>query len=136
MILSADEFVSLRASEEPEEYNRAASEQASESVWMEVISHYPDMRLWVARNKTVPLTILRVLAGDPDPAVRGGVASKRKLDRELFVKLAGDPDEGVRLSIARNAKVPEDVLTLLCEDPEPYVREVARDKLASTPNTK
>ena len=131
MIVSADEFVRLRTSDEPEEYRRAALEDASESVWLDVVEHYPDMKIWVTRNKTVPLTILRILADDPDVMVREAVASKRKLDRNLFVRLARDPEESVRLSIVRNAKVPQDLLVLLCEDAEPYVRQVARERLES-----
>lgn len=50
MILSADEFIRLRTSEDPEEYGRTASEEASESVWMDVINKYPDMKDWVDHN--------------------------------------------------------------------------------------
>jgi hypothetical protein len=61
MISTAEEFVQLRTSEKPAEYLRAASEPAESGVWLEIISRYPAMREWVARNKTVTPEILRVL---------------------------------------------------------------------------
>ena len=84
MIRSATEFVHLRKSEVPEEYARAADEEASLAVWEEVIDSYPEMREWVAHNKTVPLSVLKVLAADPEPRVRYTVAMMRKLSQELL----------------------------------------------------
>lgn len=131
MIASAEEFVRLRLSDEPEEYGRSASDNANESVWMDVINNYPDMRSWVAHNKTVPLSILRILSTDSDSDVRIAVASKRKLDESLFETLALDIDESVRQSIAYNKKTPLKVLKLLSEDKEELVRNVALDRLES-----
>jgi len=54
-IESAQEFYRLRTSEVESEYTRAAEAAASIDVWMEVIRLYPDMRQWVAHNKTVQL---------------------------------------------------------------------------------
>lgn len=126
MIGSADEFSRLRRSIDPEEYGRAAREEATEKVWLEVIARYRDMREWVAYNKTVPLEILAVLARDPDPRVRQVVAMKRKLSRELFEQLASDPDASVRSTIAGNPKAPNEVLEGLLADPEAFVAETAR----------
>ncbi|MGO4249462.1 hypothetical protein AB4Y87_19790 [Paenarthrobacter sp. RAF54_2] len=78
MIQSAAEFVRLRSSEDPAEYHRAAHEEADVSVWLDVIDKYPDMRFWVAHNKTVPLEILELLASDPDVRVRSFVATKER----------------------------------------------------------
>ena len=58
MINSAEEFILLRNSETRDEYIRAASEDASDLVWIDIISRFPEMREWVAYNKTVPLNIL------------------------------------------------------------------------------
>lgn len=69
-IYSAEEFVALRSSQDPAEYNRAAHEQADLDAWQTVIRDYPDMRFRVAQNKTVPVSILTVLAMDQDPRVR------------------------------------------------------------------
>lgn len=129
MIESAEEFVRLRSSRDPEEYNRAAHDQASEQVWLAVVEEYPEMRFWVAHNKTVPLSILRLLACDEDDRVRFGVAMKRKLDMELFELLAADPDSSVRHAIAMNAKVPLVILQRLADDIDEYVAESAQGRL-------
>ena len=89
MIASAEEFVELRRSERQEEYLRAAWESAPREVWLEVIQRFPDMRFWVAQNKTMPVEVLAVLARDPDPRVRSIVAMKNRLTNELFCT-AGD----------------------------------------------
>lgn len=81
MIESADEFVRLRSSEDPAEYQRAAREEAAESTWLEVIDRFPDMRFWVAQNKTVPLSVLEILRHDADERVRSMVTSKRSWAR-------------------------------------------------------
>lgn len=54
MIESADEFVRLRTSADPAEYQRAARDDATERTWRDVIARFPEMRFWVAQNKTVP----------------------------------------------------------------------------------
>lgn len=96
MIESAEEFVRLRTSSLPEEYLRAAEEEATTNVWIDVIQRYPGMRSWVAHNKSVPIEVLALLAVDPDPDVRSVVADRRKLTPELFRQLSADPDEAVR----------------------------------------
>ncbi|MBA4010716.1 MAG: hypothetical protein C0481_02510 [Phenylobacterium sp.] len=125
MIGSADEFSRLRRSSDPDEYGRAAREEAAEEVWLEVISRYPDMREWVAHNKTVPLEILALLARDLDQRVRQAVAMKRKLSRQLFEQLALDSDATVRSTIAGNPNVPRDVLEALAADMDVFVAETA-----------
>ena len=129
MIGSADEFRCLRTSDDPEHYERASREAADEAVWREVIGRFPDMRFWVAPHKTVPLEILRMLAGDTDRRVRTMVASKRKLDRDLFLTLARDRDAGVRHALACNAKCPPAVLRLLSGDAEAFVAEAAAQRM-------
>jgi hypothetical protein len=131
MIDSAAEFVRLRQSEIPEEYGRAANEEACDAVWIEVISNHPEMREWVALNKAVPLSVLEVLARDPRSTVRRTVAMKRKLSHELFELLAKDPDETVRASVARNQKTPTDVLLQLCRDTVALVSSTARSRIGA-----
>jgi hypothetical protein len=80
MIGSADEFVRLRSSENPDEYHRAANEDASAETWLDVIDRHPDMRFWVAQNKTVPLDILELLRHDPDARLRSMVRAKDRGD--------------------------------------------------------
>ncbi len=129
MISSAEEFVKLRASDVPEEYGRAAHDEAPIHVWLDVVARFPDMRQWVAHNKTVPLEVLEILSRDSDPQVRYSVACKRKLSRELFDFLAKDTDESVRHALALNRKVPLDVLKGLAKDPIPFVRDAALERL-------
>ncbi len=129
MITSAEEFIELRNSDDSEEYKRAAYESAAEDVWLDVIRHYPDMRFWVAHNKTVPTSILAILADDPDTNVRSMVASKRKASPAILGKLARDPDTGVRHSVACNAKAPEWILEALSDDTQQFVAETARERL-------
>lgn len=130
MITSPEEFIYLRLSEDPELYQRAAFEEASVSVWMALIANHPDMRRWVAHNKSVPIEILQLLSKDADPDVRCVVAGKRKLSRELFESLAADPDEGVRQRVAYNKSVPADILERLASDMIPVVADAARKQLA------
>ena len=129
MILSASEFIRLRMSKDPEEYNRAALDEANEEVWIDIIKNYSDMKIWVAHNKTVPLTILSRLSDDSDAKVRFAVASKRKLDQALFSKLARDEDKFVRQRIAYNKKTPIEILKLLTTDSEEIVSSIAKDRL-------
>lgn len=101
MIESAEQFVWLRRSELKDEYDRATNEPAPLDVWQAVIEDYPDMRGWVAHNRTVPDEILRRLAADEDPAVRLRVAMKRQVPEDVIAMLADDADEDVRGAIAR-----------------------------------
>lgn len=131
MIISAADFVALRTSEDPHETRRAAEEEADQGVWLEVIEMYPEMRQWVAHNKTVPVEILEKLATDADPAVRWAVASKGKLTGTLVKLLAWDRDEGVRVRIARNRNAPTEVLRQLTRDRSWTVRDAAQQALMS-----
>jgi hypothetical protein len=90
VIRSAEEFVCLRTSDDPDEYGRAAHDEASEDTWRDVVERFPDMRFWVAQNKTVPLSILETLRHDPDERVRSMVRAKRSWAR-------AHPDDTTRL---------------------------------------
>jgi hypothetical protein len=131
MISSADEFARLRTSEDRREYHRAAHDEAPESVWLEVIAKHPDLRGWVACNKTVPISILELLSSDHDVSVRSMVAMKRRLTEKLYRKLAEDHDASVRERIACNAKCPRDILLILTKDPESFVADAARRRLGA-----
>ncbi|MCX5334492.1 MULTISPECIES: hypothetical protein [unclassified Streptomyces] len=129
MIRSAEEFIALRYSDDLDEQRRASWESASWEVWTELIESHPDARFWVAHNKTVPLEILRVLASDPDSAVRHMVAMKRKLTADILEGLAADSDESVRLQVARHRRTPRSVLERLLADDWSEVRELARGRI-------
>ncbi|QGW83192.1 hypothetical protein [Variovorax paradoxus] len=128
MISSASEFAQLRSSQLKEEYDRAAHEEASLEVWKDVIENYPELRKWVAHNKTVPLEILQELCKF-EVEVRFFVASKRKLSQELFELLSVDPDSTVRQQIAANKKTPLDILEKLSTDKDEDVVRVAKFNL-------
>jgi hypothetical protein len=129
LITSAEEFVTLRSSSELLEYTRAANEDASEGVWLEVIERFPDFREWVAHNKTVPLSILERLSNDNEVSVRCAVADKSKLTYDLRFKLAQDPDSSVRCRVANNSKCEIELLEMLTTDVEVFVQEAARSRL-------
>ena len=126
MIESAEEFVSLRTSENPELYQKAASESAKEEIWREVIEKYPDMKVWVARNKTVPSNILEILSRDADADVRYAVAMKRKAGQNILQRLAQDSDKSVRLRVALNPKTSKVILEQLLNDKWSRVVEEAK----------
>lgn len=130
MITSAEEFYRLRTSEIEEEYNRAAQDDAPLNIWLEIIEKFPDMRQWVAHNKTVPIEILEILSTDADANVRSTVAMKRKLPEQIQLLLTRDKDESVRYSLACNAKATLKVLNILSKDPELFIRERASKRLS------
>jgi len=121
MISSAEEFKKLRESLVENEYHRAAHDEASEQVWFDVIKKYPEMKKWVAHNKSIPLSVLNVLAKDTDADVRVSVAIKRKLSRELFVLLSKDSDVSVLYTLALNPKIPHDVFDTLAESGDEWL---------------
>jgi hypothetical protein len=129
VIETAEEFVRLRSSSDPGDYLRAATEEAAEAVWLDIVQTYPEMRFWVAQNKSVPLSILAVLSTDKDARVRLMVAMKNKLSPELFEVLAGDSEPGIRSQLARNKNCPRSILKTLSIDPMPEVAAVATDRL-------
>lgn len=129
MIYSAREFLDLRNSDRPEDYLRAANEPAALEVWLEIVRDLPEMKVWVARNKTVPAEILEILAKDPDVTVRHAVAMKNKLSPHLMLLLASDIDFSVRQRIAYNKNVGEEVLRKLSNDPSETISLIARNRL-------
>jgi hypothetical protein len=131
LIASAEEFVELRNSEHPASQRRAAREEADVDVWLDVIAKYPEMRRWVAHNKTVPASILQQLATDPDAVVRWAVAGKRKLSSAVLQRLAHDPDDSVRVRVARHRSAPAEMLEMLAQDESWVVREAAIANISS-----
>lgn len=129
MITSSEEFYRLRRSEIESEYDRAAHDDAPLEVWLEVIQKFPEMRSWVAHNKTVPIEILEVLSRDKNPKVRSVVATKRKLPEQIQLLLARDEDYSVRERLVWNAKATDAVLRILAEDIDLRIREKAKAKL-------
>ncbi|MDG2390721.1 MAG: hypothetical protein P8M30_15540 [Planctomycetaceae bacterium] len=129
MINSADEFVRLRQSEDPDEYHRAAWEEADVDVWREVMRAYPDMLEWVAHNKSIPEVIIRELYRLGDKKVNDTLARKRKTPLDILEEFAHSSDESLRLSVARHPKAPRSVLMMLQSDDWVEVRKVVNERL-------
>jgi hypothetical protein len=128
MIPSASEFCRLRESERPEESLRAAHEEAPHAVWRALIVNRPDMRVWVALNKTVPIEILDILSRDEDVEVRCTVAMKRKINEVIAVRLAKDSDERVRAALIHNKKLPFAAMMVLKTDSSEFVQKILNEK--------
>lgn len=135
MIESAEEFKRLRESEVADQYTRAAHDEANLDVWEEVLEKYPDLAIWVAQNKTVPVEILETLAVHRDTKVRDMVARKRKIPESLMLTLAKDKDESIRHALVNNGKVTEMVLKILLTDSWEVVRVRASEKLQALSST-
>jgi len=131
MIESADEFARVCTSDDPAERERAAWEAAGEGVWLEVIRRFPELRYWVAHNRTVDGEVLGRLADDADPQVRARVAMCRRLSPALQRRLAVDDDPGVRERLAWNARATCSTLAALAGDDFGAVAERARERLAA-----
>ncbi|WP_209445738.1 hypothetical protein [Paenibacillus etheri] len=129
MINSAEEFVRLRLSDNMEEYLKAAWDVAPFEVWLQVIETYPEMREWVAHNKSIPVEIMEILADDADERVRFIVATKNRLPESLQMKLAKDLDSSVRKRIVYNKKATFRVLTILLNDDDEDIRVVAKNRV-------
>lgn len=91
------------------------------------------MKVWVVRNKTVPIEILQLLSTDPDPSVRAAVASKNCLPLKLMAQLAEDGDVTVRQGIAYNKNTDREILRKLSSDPSDLVSSPARERFGMWP---
>jgi hypothetical protein len=131
MIMNAQEFLQQRTSKNGENYLRASTEEAPLEVWTEIAENFPDMKIWVVRNKTVPVETLRRLAADSAHDVRVAVATKNKLPEDLMMQLAADVDESVRERIAFNKNAPKAVLEHLANDPIERIALKARTRLTT-----
>ncbi|NEX91876.1 hypothetical protein [Caulobacter sp. 17J65-9] len=99
-IESAEEFRRLRLSNSKEEYARSAWAAAPDAVWTEVIDRWPELRVWVAHNRSIPAHVIDRLAADPDPDVRTRIAEKTALPPAVLERLLDDPAPGVRQAAA------------------------------------
>ena len=129
MIQSVEEFLRLRKSDSQNEYLRAANEEAPVEVWRNVLNKYPDMRQWVAYNKTIPEEIIRLLADDDDHKIRAIIARKRKAPLDILEKLALDSHESVRLAVATNKKIPKEILEKMKNDDWDTIVETVKERL-------
>lgn len=129
MIKSANEFIKLRLSSNPDDYFRAANEEAEHETWIDLINNHEDMREWVAHNKKIPLEIILILAKDDNSTVRHHIASKRKIPDDVKEILANDEDESIRMAIARNKSTPRFILETLAYDDWEEIVKVVEQRL-------
>lgn len=109
MIASAEEFKRLRTSDDSKEQRLSTNEPAEVSVWFEVIDKFPELKEWVAHNKTIQIEVLEYLAKDQNENVRSAVARKRKINQKIFNLLKNDNDENVRYTLLCNTKLSLDM---------------------------
>ncbi len=129
MIKTAEEFIHLRKSQKPEEYNRANDEFIPDDVCHEVIKRKPEMKKYIAGNSSISIKMIIYLAEDESDSIRWRIAQKPNLTRELFEKFANDPDESVRHRIAVNPNTPLDILEKLTHDEWDVCAEDAKEIL-------
>ncbi|MFB7429629.1 hypothetical protein ACFC0K_40900 [Streptomyces hydrogenans] len=124
-IKTAADFVRLVESDDPEERQLAAWDDAPLPVWKSVIENYPDMRFWVAHNRTTPAEILRTLAGDSDWRVRHRIASRASCPGEILEMLSRDSHDSVASAVAGHPRTPVAAIQHLADHPWNQVREKA-----------
>ena len=129
MIISAEEFLDLCSSTDPEDMNKTLSDNAALETWVAIIEKYPERRIDVAQNRTIPREIMQILASCEDRRVRSLLAQKRQLIPDLFPLLAADSDETVRRAIAANQKTSCALLRSLTTDTVESVASVAQYNL-------
>ncbi|HEV2611048.1 MAG TPA: hypothetical protein VGU61_12335, partial [Noviherbaspirillum sp.] len=120
--------------------NKTLSDNAALEIWVEVIENYPERRIDVAQNRTIPEEVMQILASFDDATVRSLIAQKRRLVPDLFPLLARDQDETVRIAIAANQKIPLELVRSLTTDSIESVASVAeynlRERLKNVKNPK
>ena len=130
MVIDSEiEFFRLCDSKSSWDANRSFVEEASLSVWLDIVEKFPERRIDVAQNKTISEEVVRALVVKGDATVRSILAEKRRLPSDLFSVLSTDKDEIVRKKVAANQKIPFDVLKVLCSDSVEGVAAVANYNL-------
>lgn len=125
MIKSAEEFIELRDLNN----QRASFDSAEFKVWMDVIKDYPDYRIWVIHNKSVPIEILEILTLDPNPLIRGEVARKRKINQKIFDLLKLDNNESVRFGLMSNSKISIEQLSQIKVEDSEWLKKMLSERL-------
>ncbi|GGK35826.1 hypothetical protein GCM10007962_32710 [Yeosuana aromativorans] len=128
MIQTPEEFIRLRTSEDLNDQRTSATDSADIKTWLEIIENYPEMKEWVAHNKTVPLEILEVLATDKDEKVRCVVARKRKINNRIFDLLKADSDKTVRHALICNTGLALDLKKKIKIDDSGWLKNELNEK--------
>jgi hypothetical protein len=98
------------------------------------------VRFHVGANQNTPLDVSMVLAEDPLPVVRSGVATSlnfnplasptvQSLVIAMATNLANDPAPLVRLALAENHNVPMTVFEILARDSDFVIRQLVAENL-------
>ncbi|MEU8222521.1 hypothetical protein [Kribbella sp. NPDC048915] len=135
MIGSADEFVGLRRSWDGTDWQRIKRDEAPLEVWLEIVREHPDMRFWVAFNRTLPAEVVRLLSQDSDWRVRARIASRKDAPGDVLAALSADPHDAVAASVAGNPGTPDDALTRLTGHHWDQVRSKALNNSGYEPTT-
>jgi|SRR5690554_2846122 len=126
IINTIDEFEAVRA----QQSSRTFEVNIPDELGMKIVESYPEHREAIASNKTISESIIRLLAVDEDPRVRGRIADKRATPADVQIALAQDPSHSVRAAIGRNPKVPREALEILLQDPVDWIAEEAQEQIA------
>ncbi|MEO5930142.1 MAG: hypothetical protein ABIR47_09425 [Candidatus Kapaibacterium sp.] len=135
MIETIEELIRFIETDDSELNESSSWEEAPEILWHELLLKYcddPDMRFAVTLNKTLPTSVLMVLAKDDSWRVRCTVAKKRRLEPSIRELLSKDENEAVRRGIAYNQKTPREILAKMVNDPVPDIAERVRKRLAES----
>lgn len=131
MIETVDEFIRLVESDDPAERRRAAWEGADLRVWMTLVADHPEMRFWVAHNRTIPSEVMQELASDEDWRVRDRIATKNSCPSDILEILSHDSHDAVASAVAGHPNTPSSALRRLAEYPWDEVRNKAIQQLAN-----
>lgn len=129
MINTADEFITLRQSDDMDNQYRASHDKAEIDVWLDIIRNYPDFKIWVIHNKTIQIEILELLCTDKDHNVRSNVARKRKINDAIFNTLSVDSDENVRYALMCNTNLSVEKIRAIKVDDSNWLTEQLADKI-------
>jgi hypothetical protein len=130
MIISPEEFIKLRTSHLKKDQDRASHDRADNSVWIDTIKQFPEFKIWVIHNKTIPIDILEILAADIDSKVREAVALKRKINNKIFNLLSCDKDENVRCALLCNTKLSKDMKKQVKIEGSAWLKQVLNEQLS------
>jgi len=135
MIETVAEFVRLVESDDPDERRRSAWEAALPQVWKSLVENHPEMRFWVAGNRTVPDVILRILAIDPEWRVRHRVASRKSCPSDILELLSNDTHDSIVSLVAGHPNTPSSALRRLARYPWDQVSKKATRQLSERGKT-
>lgn len=140
MINTVEEFTALLTHDDVVERLRSVTDSALDTVWIDIINEYPDLRAAVAQNKTISNAIVRLLYATSDTRTKSILARKRSTPVDILDLLSRDENEAVRLAVARHPRIPSHALKQLESDDWDEIRRVVnrrrdtQDAIVSKPS--